>query len=194
MDGTLVESHAAVERAWQTWAAENGIDFARVLPLAHGFPADDVVRRVVPDADEAWVQAAAARQLALQYVDLEGVHATAGALELIALLDERAVPWAVVTSADRELARVRLEAAGIEPRVLVTVEDVTRGKPDPEGYLSAASSLDVDPADCLVVEDTEAGLEAGRRAGCRTAALMGLEGDVRLRDLQELREKFGHMD
>ena len=187
MDGTLVDSHAAVVRAWETWANENGIDFAaRVLPLAHGRPADDVVRAVLPDADEETVAAGAARQLALQYDDLSDVHVADGAHELIVFLGERAIPWAVVTSADRELARVRLEAAGITPPVLVTVEDVSAGKPDPEGYLSAARQLGVEPADCVVVEDTEAGLEAGRRAGAQTADLCGLAGDLSIADLTEL--------
>jgi sugar-phosphatase len=193
MDGTLVESHAAVEHAWQVWADENGIDFARVLPLAHGLASHDVIRRLLPDANEDWVDAAAARQMSLQYGDLDGVHALPGAVELIASLEERAIPWAVVTSADRELARLRLAAAGIEPRVLVTVDDVEAGKPDPEGYLAAASALGVSAADSVVVEDTAAGLEAGRRAGAQTAALRGLEGDVQLRDLRDFPVKFGHL-
>lgn len=129
---------------------------------------------------------AAARQLALQYDDLADVVATAGAARLVRLLDEQALPWAVVTSADRRLARARLGAAGIDPPVLVTAEDVTAGKPDPEGYLAAARALGVPPAHCLVVEDSEPGLLAGRAAGARTAALKGLDGDLRLADLGEL--------
>ena len=81
---------------------------------------------------------------------------------------------------------MRLGAAGIDPPVLVTIEDTTRGKPDPEGYLRAAELLEVDPQYCLVVEDAEVGLAAGRAAGARTAALKGLAGDVELRDLHQL--------
>jgi len=66
----------------------------------------------------------------------------------------------------------RLAAAGLPvPDVLVTAEDVDVGKPDPAGYLLAARRLGADPAECIVVEDAPAGLEAGRRAGCRVIAV-----------------------
>jgi HAD superfamily hydrolase (TIGR01509 family) len=186
MDGTLVDSDASVERAWTTWSAEHGLDPAAVLAIAHGSPADRTVRRLLPALDEASVTTAAQRQLDLQYDDLSDVVAAPGAPELLAALDRTALPWAVVTSADVRLAKARLGAAGIEPPLLVTVEDVRRGKPDPEGYLLAAGRLGVDPAACLVVEDSEPGLAAGRAAGMRTAALRGLDGDLRLADLAQL--------
>lgn len=131
---------------------------------------------------------ATARQLALQYDDLRDVVPSAGALDLLATLR---LPWAVVTSADAPLAAARLGAAGITPPLLVTVDDVSAGKPDPEGYLLAATRLGVDPARCLVVEDCEPGLAAGRAAGASTAALKGLPGDVRLADLSALRRLLG---
>jgi HAD superfamily hydrolase (TIGR01509 family) len=186
MDGTLVDSDASVERAWTTWSAEHGLDPAAVLAIAHGSPADRTVRRLAPALDEASVATAAQRQLDLQYDDLSDVVAAPGAPELLAALDRTGLPWAVVTSADVRLAKARLGAAGIEPPLLVTVEDVRRGKPDPEGYLLAAGRLGVDPAACLVVEDSEPGLAAGRAAGMRTAALRGLDGDLRLADLAQL--------
>lgn len=186
MDGTLVDSDASVERAWTTWSAEHGLDPAAVLAIAHGSPADRTVRRLLPALDEASVTTAAQRQLDLQYDDLSDVVAAPGAPELLAALDRTGLPWAVVTSADVRLAKARLGAAGIEPPLLVTVEDVRRGKPDPEGYLLAAGRLGVDPAACLVVEDSEPGLAAGRAAGMRTAALRGLDGDLRLADLAQL--------
>jgi sugar-phosphatase len=96
------------------------------------------------------------------------------------------LPWAVVTSADVRLATARLAAAGIEPAVLVTVEDVQHGKPHPECYRVGAAGLGVPPQQCLVVEDAPAGIEAGRRAGARVAALRGLAADLPIRDLGEL--------
>jgi HAD superfamily hydrolase (TIGR01509 family) len=186
MDGTLVDSDASVERAWTTWSAEHGLDPAAVLAVAHGSPADLTVHRLLPELDEAAVAASAQRQLDLQYDDLVDVVAAPGAPELLAALDRTGLPWAVVTSADVRLAKVRLGAAGIEPPVLVTVEDVQRGKPDPEGFRLAAARLGMDPATCLVVEDSEPGLAAGRAAGMRTAALRGLDGDLRIVDLGQL--------
>ena len=186
MDGTLVDSDPAVERAWERWSAEYAVDPAAALAIAHGRPADQTIRRLLPALDDAAVAVAAARQLALQYDDLSDVTATPGAHELLAVLGRLGLPWAVVTSADVRLAQARLGAAGIEAPVLVTVEDVRAGKPDPEGYLRAAALLDVPPERCLVVEDAEVGLQAGRAAGAMTAALKGLDGDLRLVDLTQL--------
>jgi sugar-phosphatase len=186
MDGTLVTSDASVERAWTTWASEYGVDAAEVLSQAHGAPAESTVDRMLPGLDEPERQRAAARQLELQYDDLDGVQAAPGAAEVLATIERRGLPWAVVTSADERLAKVRLDAAGINPPLLVTIEDITHGKPDPEGYLRAAELLAVDPQYCLVVEDAQVGLDAGHAAGAQTAALKGLAGNVRLKDLHEL--------
>jgi mannitol-1-/sugar-/sorbitol-6-phosphatase len=186
MDGTLVDSDAAVERAWAAWCDEYGIDLATVLPAAHGVPAESTVRRVRPDASDEDVVAGAARQLELQYDDLRDVVPTTGAHELLSVLAEFAVPWAVVTSADRRLAAARLRAADITAPVVVTVEDVAAGKPDPAGYRLAAERLAVPIDRCLVVEDAAPGLEAGRRAGALTAGLRELPSDVTINDLTEL--------
>ncbi|TDO52720.1 sugar-phosphatase [Kribbella sp. VKM Ac-2527] len=186
MDGTLVSSDAAVERAWTAWAREYDADPAAVLAIAHGAPADSTVARILPALDPSAQVTAAARQLELQYDDLSDVAATRGAAEVIGVLERLGLPWAVVTSADQRLAKARLSAAGIEPPVLVTFEDISHGKPHPEGYLRAAALLDVPAAHCLVVEDAEVGLKAGRAAGAYTAALKGLVGDLSLTDLQQL--------
>ncbi|MDZ5445457.1 HAD-IA family hydrolase [Micromonospora sp. 4G57] len=186
MDGTLVDSDAAVERAWRVWADEYDVDLESALAIAHGSPADRTVRRLLPHLDDAAVAASAARQLELQYDDLSDVTATRGALELLATLARFRLPWAVVTSADTRLAKARLAAAGIDAPVLVTVDDVSVGKPDPQGYLRAALLLDVPPELCLVVEDAAVGVQAGRAAGALTAALKGVDADLRVADLAQL--------
>jgi HAD superfamily hydrolase (TIGR01509 family) len=187
MDGTLVDSDAAVERAWSTWADEFGVDPAATIAGAHGSPADNTVRRMLPELDGPGVTAAAERQLALQYTDVADVVPTPGALELLADLDARGVPWTIVTSADRQLAKARLDAAGIPlPPLMVTVEDIGAGKPDPEGFLLGAQRLGVTPAACLVVEDSEPGIAAGHAAGSPVASLRGLPADLVLTSLAEL--------
>jgi len=188
MDGTLVDSDAAVERAWTVWASEHGVDPARVLAIAHGSPAASTVRRLLPDLDDAAIGASAARQLELQYDDLADVGALAGAHELVATMERHGLKWAVVTSADRRLATARLNAAGLHPPIVVTSEDVTAGKPDPQGFLAASATLGVQASRCLVVEDSEPGVAAGRAAGAMVAALKGLPGDVVLDDLHQLAE------
>lgn len=190
MDGTLVDSDAVVDRSWSRWATEYGLVPAEVLAVAHGNPAMATVAQFLPDASADERAAAWARVFDLEVGDVEGVVAKPGAVELIATLDRIGLPWAVYTSAPAQLAKVRLTAGGIAPSVLVTVDDVTRGKPDPEGYVRAAELLGVPVTECLVVEDTVVGLTAGQAAGALTAGLKGIAADIELPDLGKLDKLF----
>ena len=164
VDGVLVESREATERVWVEWAAGHGIDADTLRAAMHGVRSADVIRALVPGLDaERESEVVEGRQVE----DLDGVRAIRGAAEALRALDPERV--AAVTSATRPLAEARLRAAGIEPpAVIVFAGDVARGKPDPEGYLTAAARLGVDAADALVVEDAPQGIEAGRAAGAAT--------------------------
>jgi mannitol-1-/sugar-/sorbitol-6-phosphatase len=186
MDGTLVDSDAAVERSWRTWARRWDADPAAVLDVMTGHPAESTVRRVRPDLDDARVAEATRDHLEREYVDLADVIAAPGAHELIDRLEATFTPWAVVTSADTRLARARLDAAGLRFPVLVPRDMVTRGKPDPEGYLRAADFLGVDITECLVVEDSAVGVEAGRAAGATVAGLRGEPADLAVATLYDV--------
>lgn len=167
MDGTLVDSTASVLRGWRSLAAEFPIPpdlFARVP--RHGRPAVEILADLLPPE---LIPAAAERLDELERTDTGDVAPLTGAARLLA-----AAPtgrWAVVTSAGRALARVRLAAAGIDAPVLVTIDDVSRGKPDPEPFLLGAKLLGAAPERCLVFEDAPAGLAAARAAGAATVAV-----------------------
>jgi sugar-phosphatase len=193
MDGTLVDSDGAVERSWRTWAAEYRVDPGEPL-VAHGLPALGNIRRLRPDLSQDEAAAAAQHQLELEYVDVTDVTAAPGAHGLLAELDRLGLPWAVVTSADIRLAQIRLAAARITPALLVTIDDVRHGKPDPEGYLLAARKLGADPRRCLVVEDAEAGVAAGRAAGAVVAGLRGVDADIPVKDLHQLTALLGQIE
>jgi mannitol-1-/sugar-/sorbitol-6-phosphatase len=162
MDGTLITSTLAAERVWTRWAERHGLDAAALLSVMHGVRAIDTIRNqnlpdIDLDAEVAWVERG-------EIEDVEGVAPIPGAIDFIKRLPPDR--WAVVTSASVPLARARLKAAGVTPpSVMVTAEDVERGKPDPAGYLKAAATLGFDIADCLVFEDAEAGIKAGEAAG-----------------------------
>ena len=165
LDGTLVDSTAAVERCWRRWAAEFGVRLPAVLE--HGLPARTGVSRYLP-ADR--IEAGVARMEQLEVSDTEGIIALPGATEALAIVGRER--GAIVTSCTSELADARISAAGIAaPNVVITVDQITHGKPDPEGYLLAAHRLGVDPGLCLVVEDAPSGLVAATAAGCATIAL-----------------------
>jgi len=161
IDGTLVDSREAVETTWRRVAAEFGADPEPILTVCHGRRDDDVIPEFFAPAEAV---AVAARVTELETAYLSLVRPVPGADEVLARWRPR--PWAAVTSGPRSLMRGRLRAAGLPvPPVLVTAEDVTRGKPDPEGFLVAAAALGVAPSDCVIVEDSPAGVAAGKAAG-----------------------------
>lgn len=170
MDGTLLDSSAVVERVWLQWARRHGIDAQALLAALHGVRAEDTVRRFAgPSLDVAretdWI-------LQAELTDVDGVVPLEGVGAFIERLDP--TEWAVVTSATLSLATVRLRAVNLPtPRVLITAEDVRRGKPDPEGFLLAASRLDVPIRECLVFEDSAAGVAAAKAAGAQVAIVGG---------------------
>ncbi len=168
MDGTLLDSHVAVERVWRNWAAAYGRDSAPVMKVCHGRRTIDTVREfAIPGMD---VEAEARKIEALEIADTDGIVPIAGAAELLARLPSDR--WAVVTSASRALATRRLAAAGLPiPAFMINSEHVTRGKPDPEGYNKGASLLGTTADQCLVFEDAPAGIEAGLRAGSDVIAI-----------------------
>jgi sugar-phosphatase len=164
MDGTLVDSTSVVERLWLEWAAEHDIDAGAVLDVIHGRQGHESMAILLPDRDPAINQAQNQELLKAESSDTDGVVAVPGAADLLAALAD--VPHAIVTSADVSLMTARMDAAGLEiPVVRVTAETVGRSKPDPEGFLHAAEKLGVAPADCVVFEDSEAGIAAGLAAG-----------------------------
>jgi sugar-phosphatase len=167
MDGTLVDSTQVVERHWRLFADRHGVDAAPFIAAGHGRRTSDVLAELAPELDAA---AEAAAIDAGEEADHHGLVPVPGAPELLAGLPPAA--WAVVTSAHRSLAFSRLTAVGLPvPAAMVCGDEVSRGKPDPEGYLRAAELLGVDPADCLVLEDVPAGVAAGRAAGAVVVAV-----------------------
>ena len=169
LDGVLVDSTECVERSWRTWAARRGLDPERVIQVAHGRRTIETVALVAPHLSLA-EEVAALEGVEAHTTD--GVYEIPGARELLERLPSDA--WAIVTSGVRAVATLRIRHTGLPmPRVLVCADEINRGKPDPEGYLTAAARLGRAPADCVVIEDTPPGLEAARAAGMRSIGIAG---------------------
>jgi mannitol-1-/sugar-/sorbitol-6-phosphatase len=188
LDGVLVDSGDAVERVWREWAVEMGIDPDEVARASHGVPSPGVLDRVAPHLHTP------------EEIDrIERLHAATGG---------RALPGAaellkldrigVVTSCSPALAAVRLQSAELPtPDVLITSDLTERGKPHPDPYLAGAAALGADPADCLVIEDAPAGIEAARAAGMTVWAVTTTHSpdeltgaDRILSDLDEVRQRL----
>ncbi|MFC3642560.1 HAD-IA family hydrolase [Aquibium oceanicum] len=168
MDGTILNSIAAAERVWSIWATRHGIDVAAFLPTIHGKRAIETIGQLnLPDIDLV-AEAEALAQAEID--DVEGVVSIAGAAAFLAALP--ADRWAIVTSAPRRLALRRLQAAGLPvPPLMITGEDVSRGKPAPDCFLLAAERLGQAVGDCLVFEDAPAGIQAAEAAGARVVVV-----------------------
>jgi sugar-phosphatase len=166
-DGVLVDSEPSVVRSWTRWALDHDLDPAEVMAAVPGRRAGDTVALFVKPAR---VDQSVAVITRYELEDVESTAAVPGVLDLVPQLT--GVPWAVVTSGVRDLATARLRAAGVPlPGVVVTAEDVTAGKPDPEPYLTGAERLGLRPAEVIVLEDSRSGIAAGLAAG---ATVLGI--------------------
>jgi sugar-phosphatase len=166
LDGVLVDSTASVLRGWRRWASARGVPVDALEQTVHGRPSLEAIADLAPGLDAAVESREVER---LQATDSDDVFALPGAAELLA---DPPAPLAVVTSGTLPLIRARMGAAALPiPALLVSAERVSRGKPDPEGYLLAAAELGVRPEDCVVLEDATAGVQAGLAAGARVVAV-----------------------
>ena len=167
LDGVLIDSTPAVTRVWAQWAVEHGFDPVATVRDAHGRPSIETIRELLPNADHEVLNREVERR---EIADLGGVVPLPGAVELLNALP--ADRWAIVTSCTKDLAAVRIRAAGLPlPAIIITSSDITNGKPHPEPYLKGSQALGVSAADSLVIEDVPAGIRSGKSAGARVVAV-----------------------
>ena len=176
-DGVIIDSHDAHEKSWEQLAAEEH------LPL----PPDHFKRsfgrrnnQIIPEI-YGWSEApqeierlgARKETLYRQILRDTGLDPLPGVRELLAELRGAQIPCAIGTSTPRINLDFALDLLALrEPfTAMVTAEDVSRGKPDPEVFLSAANRLNVAPHHCVVFEDAVFGIEAAKRAGMKAVAL-----------------------
>jgi len=167
LDGVLVDSTPVVERHWKRWAQKHDLNFEKVLKTAHGRRAVDTITKLRPSLDAK----KEAEELALnESTDTQGLQIYEGAKSLLTSLP--AGVWAIATSGTKRTAQTRLNFAELPvPNVLITAENVSHGKPDPEIYTLAASRLKAESERCIVVEDSPAGVKAAKKAGMYAVAL-----------------------
>jgi sugar-phosphatase len=169
LDGVLVDSTAAVERVWRVWANKHALDADCIVKNAHGRRSIETIQLLAPTLDAERENEIVER---MEIADKDGVVAVTGARELLLSLPKER--FTIVPSATRALAQARLEFAGFAvPKRFITADDVVNGKPSPEPYLKGAALLGFLPEDCIVFEDTPAGVQAGHAAGMRTIAVKG---------------------
>jgi len=180
MDGVLVDSTPAVARVWARWARKHNIDPDYAVVAAHGRTSLTSIQELLPHAAPAihlaendWMERA-------EIEDIKDVVALPGTQTLLSTIPPS--QFAVVTSATRALAEVRLRAAGLWPFIqhIVTASDISCGKPDPEPYLKGAAALHLAAHLCVVIEDAPSGTHSGKAAGARVLAVRTTTPDSEL--------------
>jgi HAD superfamily hydrolase (TIGR01509 family) len=171
MDGLVLDSETTYCDAWRRAATDVGHSLDDgFLEGLFGRHADDVVQalagRLGPRFDRETFFHAAERHW-FEHIETHGIPRMPGVETLLAYFRERSIPYALATNSDGHYARLCLEHGGLREAfpVMVTRDQVALGKPEPDVFLEAARRLSVDPASCLVLEDSETGLLAARAAG-----------------------------
>lgn len=163
LDGTLIDSTSCVEAIWADWAIQHGVDLEKLLAEVHGCRGIEIIPRFKPELN---VLDENEKLLKLEIQHAKGVTVIPGVKTLLNSLV--GLPWGIVTMSTRELALAKLAATGLPvPDVLITADDVTHGKPDPESYLLGAEKLKIEPSQCLVFEDAISGIKSANDAGMR---------------------------
>ncbi len=189
LDGVLVDSTGSVTRQWRRWAEDNNIDPQKVLDIAHGVRTIEIVRRLAPHLD---AEAEALMLEKREADDQEGVSVMSGAADLLASIPEG--HWCVVTSGTRYLATARLKLGNLPiPNVLVSADDVSKGKPDPQPYRMGAKLLGMNPAECLVIEDAPAGIRAAHAGGMKAVGITSTYPASGLQEADAVIEKLGQI-
>jgi beta-phosphoglucomutase len=176
LDGVIVDSMPMHERAWREYLRRNGIVSEELIRRMHGRKNDEILRDFMAEnttAEEISAHGAKKEQLYREMMDgqLEN-YLVPGLREFL----NRAVgiPIAVASNAERANVDFVLDGLGLRAHITVALDSscVKLPKPSPEMYLRAAHELGLPPQDCIVFEDSEVGVTAGRRAGMRVVGIL----------------------
>ncbi|KAK1688245.1 haloacid dehalogenase-like hydrolase [Colletotrichum godetiae] len=197
MDGTIIDSTEAVVKHWHTVGNEIGVAPEVILETSHGRRSIDILKILAPEKAN-WEYT---REMEGRLPKLYGGDAVEipGARALLDALIAKSAPWAIVTSGTEPLVGGWLDALKLpQPQHLVTAESVENGKPDPTCYRIGRAKLGLQDASkqVLVLEDSPAGIRAGKEAGCKVLGLVtshtveqvaGAEPDWIVRDLDSVK-------
>jgi len=195
LDGTLVDSEEYHWISWRDTMAEEAAPVTRAQFVeTFGLRNDEILPEWLgPGATAERIQrvSGAKEVLYRELVRSGDLRPLPGAAEWVQRLREQGWRQAIASSAPRENVDVVLEALGLARSfdAVVSAEDVTAGKPDPQVFLKAAQRLGFAPARCVVVEDSAAGVEGARLAGMKSIGVSRngrLAADLGVRSLEDL--------
>ncbi|KUI60390.1 Glycerol-1-phosphate phosphohydrolase 1 [Cytospora mali] len=173
MDGTIIDSTNAVEKHWHTVGKEIGVDPEVILQTSHGRRSIDMLKVLAPEkANWEYVQH---MEGLLPKIHGDDAIEIPGARALLKEVGDRNISWAIVTSGTIPLVTGWIKRLDLpNPEHLVTAESVQNGKPDPACYIMGRERIGLvgDDKSVLVLEDSPAGIKAGKDAGCKVLGLV----------------------
>jgi HAD superfamily hydrolase (TIGR01509 family) len=195
LDGTLADSRDYHWRAWRETMSAAGVAITESqFQASFGQRNDAILSKWLGDQatpDRIRRIGDAKEALYRRFIEVEGIVPLPGAAEWVRRLKDRGWRQAIASSAPRANVEVMARVLGFAESMsaLIGAEDVQRGKPEPDVFLSAGAKVETPPDRCVVVEDAAAGIEAARRAGMRSVGVGGEElaaADVTVRSLADL--------
>lgn len=176
-DGVVIDSSSAHEKSWERLAEEeNQPLFEGHFKAGFGRKNTAIIPQILKWTDEpSEVKRLSDRKEALyrEIIKEDGIDALPGVHELLTFLNQEKIPCIVGTSTDRLNVETIMDVLGVRLffQDIVSAEDVSHGKPDPEVFLMAAGKIDRAPEKCLVFEDAHHGIEAGLRGGMKVVGV-----------------------
>lgn len=199
MDGVIVDSNPFHKIALKQFCKKHGRDLSEeeLREKIYGRRNQDWLKNVFGPLDNGKMKAFADEKEALfrELYDKD-VRAVDGLPEFLQRLDELGIPRAIATSAPGANVDFTLEKTGIGRHFTTILDDsfVSHGKPHPEVYQKAAAALKYDPARCVVFEDSLAGVEAGKKAGCKVVGITTTHTSEELKDTDLVIDNFVELD
>lgn len=190
VDATLVDTISVINDIWQMWSTDKSIDFATVYPHIHGRKVNETlsyVNQKFNNEDEI---------SKIKFIAIEKMSYAkpiSGAVDFVNKIPNHL--WGIATSGPYDIAKKSLSASGfILPNVMICGEDVQRGKPNPEPFITAAIALGFAPERCIAFEDSPAGVISAKDAGCYTIALRTSHTDNELYQADTIINDFNDID
>lgn len=175
LDGVIVDSHPAHKQAWKTFffslgkeISDKDLDF-----VLEGNKRDDILRHFLGELTEQQVKDYGTRKESLFRHSAQELKTTDGFADFFDQINRASLPIALASSASRSRVKYMLELLSLQHRfrVIITGDDVIKGKPDPMIFRLAADALSIPPTQILVCEDSVYGIEAARKLGMKCLAI-----------------------